>query len=1286
MALGRQFFPFISSYKHELEQVLTEQLSTPVEIGGIEGSWRWLDPVLIISDIYLKSEDAQANSTALHLDSFYIHLSVLQSILKRKLQFQSIEAKGLTLPLKQSDNGDWNVQGLPENIVSDDQIIVDRTKSTESDFSTVLSILEQPSLLISDIQIDLSSAKGVQTSWRMPSALMAYDGQAFSASGELLQHESDASFVRFSAKGAGWIFSRGFTGRLYVDWASDPFLNEYLNAYQWGGVSFESVDASGRLWLEILKGSVLSLQGELDLDSMQWRNQEGVVAPLKNAKADFFWSQVGHSSILSIYDLTMEWEEYRWAPSNYSLFLTDDLITVKAQEVNVSLLTELLLATKILPEVGHNELAGYRPAGYMKNIDLTIPLSPSLPSTLLHEQPEPSEHAPLFELKANLVNLSSQGYGGAPGGAGMTGYISMDDQHGSVMVDSNNFKLTFPDLFKEGWLFKKSQLSVNWDITETDLVVYSEGINLFLSENSLITGDFSVLVSNVEESTLSLKVGLQNVDALRTYQFVPYYLVSSGLYDWLKSSVKGGVIESGLYVGYGSIESDALPGSFTSSMFYNTKGARILFDPDWPELEGINSRIFLQNGFMDLEASSASFRGTPLTNTEVDIVSDSTGKESVLKVSTRVKPSSSDIKYWLNDSPVSEHTKEVSEQLTLNGDIDVAVKLDIPLDNVGSGIEYDLSFGLNDLDITHKPTDLVFEQTTGVLNISSKKGLSAKGIKLKFLDQPAVLDVSSTQASEVIETTLRMKAGYSTEWLNEYFLPDQSLPIKGSAQVVTTLMISSDKSQSPLLTINSPLTDVTLELPAPLSKVAGQDKPLSVRLEVSESAIFIDALLGDMISATVEVTDKGFRKGMVFLGGGKSQLPEKNGLSIKGDLEQLNVKLWLEYLAIQENIPDQGGVSDVDSTTIEIDLSIDDINFYDQHFNYTNINIQPIDKEWTVTLTGDDIDGTIYLPSEESKLSVALKKLKLSGASAEGLEQDTEKDLSPFDMPEMTLLVENLVIGDAHYGRWSADVVHKENGVVAKDVIGTLAEANFNGRLTWVKDIFGVHTTILTATVDGGDLASVPKALNQPAVITSKNFSAEVAVVWGLPPTEFDVAELSGRISVLIEDGTLTEAKSATEAFKVFGILNAEAISRRIKLDFTDLYQKGLGFDRIEGAARIDKGLLVIEEPLGVKGPSSAYKFTGSADLKKQTLDMDMVVVLPLAKNIPLAALFLGAPQIGGAVWVIDKLLGEPLSKLTSATYQMKGSWDNPEIELKNVFDRTSSDSKKYKKRNEDDF
>ena len=79
---------------------------------------------------------------------------------------------------------------------------------------------------------------------------------------------------------------------------------------------------------------------------------------------------------------------------------------------------------------------------------------------------------------------------------------------------------------------------------------------------------------------------------------------------------------------------------------------------------------------------------------------------------------------------------------------------------------------------------------------------------------------------------------------------------------------------------------------------------------------------------------------------------------------------------------------------------------------------------------------------------------------------------------------------------------------------------------------------------------------------------------------------------------------------------------------------------------------------------------SGSTDIADETLDMRLVVVLPLTQNLPLAALLMGAgAPIGGALFVLDKILGDPLSKLTSASYGVTGTWDDPRVDLRRVFD-----------------
>jgi uncharacterized protein YhdP len=111
--------------------------------------------------------------------------------------------------------------------------------------------------------------------------------------------------------------------------------------------------------------------------------------------------------------------------------------------------------------------------------------------------------------------------------------------------------------------------------------------------------------------------------------------------------------------------------------------------------------------------------------------------------------------------------------------------------------------------------------------------------------------------------------------------------------------------------------------------------------------------------------------------------------------------------------------------------------------------------------------------------------------------------------------------------------------------------------------------------------------------------------------------------------------------------------------------------------ASIDNGLLTLTEPLLIDGPSGKYVLNGRSNLATKALDIDMLVELPFSQNVPLAALVLGAPQIGGLVWVADKLLGEPLSALTTSRYDITGPWDQPTVNLKQAINASKKDRSK---------
>ena len=215
-----------------------------------------------------------------------------------------------------------------------------------------------------------------------------------------------------------------------------------------------------------------------------------------------------------------------------------------------------------------------------------------------------------------------------------------------------------------------------------------------------------------------------------------------------------------------------------------------------------------------------------------------------------------------------------------------------------------------------------------------------------------------------------------------------------------------------------------------------------------------------------------------------------------------------------------------------------------------------------------------------------------------------------------------------------------------------------------------IRDSRFTGDINGKSLADLDTLVGAEIPFRSKNTAVKLDVDWPGRPDQFDVSGLSGSVSVRFDDGVILEGNNTAQLFRVFNLLNADTLWRRLKLDFSDLYEAGVAFDAISGKASMINGLLTLDPELQVVGPSGAFKLTGTSNMIEETLDMRMVVVLPLTQNLPLAALLMGAgAPIGGALFVLDKVLGDPLSKLTSATYSVSGSWDEPDVRLRRVFD-----------------
>jgi uncharacterized protein YhdP len=135
-------------------------------------------------------------------------------------------------------------------------------------------------------------------------------------------------------------------------------------------------------------------------------------------------------------------------------------------------------------------------------------------------------------------------------------------------------------------------------------------------------------------------------------------------------------------------------------------------------------------------------------------------------------------------------------------------------------------------------------------------------------------------------------------------------------------------------------------------------------------------------------------------------------------------------------------------------------------------------------------------------------------------------------------------------------------------------------------------------------------------------------------------------------------------------LLNFAAIAKRMALDFSDVFGKGISFDEITGVVAADQGTIVFVEPLVIEGTGGEYRINGTVNLLTGALDNEMVVTLPVSSSLPWYAAYLGFvnPLAAGAVLVGERIFHDQIDKFSSAKYKIGGTLQNPEVNFEQVF------------------
>ena len=204
--------------------------------------------------------------------------------------------------------------------------------------------------------------------------------------------------------------------------------------------------------------------------------------------------------------------------------------------------------------------------------------------------------------------------------------------------------------------------------------------------------------------------------------------------------------------------------------------------------------------------------------------------------------------------------------------------------------------------------------------------------------------------------------------------------------------------------------------------------------------------------------------------------------------------------------------------------------------------------------------------------------------------------------------------------------------------------------------------------ISGKNLADVLKGWGFAPSVTSEEFHMDVDGRWPGSPAWLATKRFSGTLDASLNKGQFVEVEGSAQALRVFGLLNFNSIGRRLRLDFSDLFGKGLSYDRVKGLLVATNGVYVTREPIRLTGPSSNIELNGTLNLVGDQIDAKLLVTLPVTNNLPIAALIVGAPAIGGALFLIDKLIGDRVARFASVKYTRQRAVERTENHLRQAF------------------
>ncbi len=818
-------------------------------------------------------------------------------------------------------------------------------------------------------------------------------------------------------------------------------------------------------------------------------------------------------------------------------------------------------------------------------------------------------------------------------------HIDWSPDHFRTNLTARHATLDYPDLFR-------APLNITHFTTELQGIRTDADTWQLSADNiQLNTPHFSshsqlhLTLSPSHSPHLDLHTQLEDSDLAAVRHYLPAHIMSPKLVRWLDRALRDGQIVQSDLILKGSL--DRFPfhaqqdGNF--SVITQIRNGTLAFHPDWPPLHiGQMQLTFERNQMLADLSASRLLHSAVQTRARIPRLSGN----SLLQLNIAADGPAQNLLTVLQAPTLNPTIRQLATQIQATGTAHSALQIHLPLRARKNGTQVNGTIHLTETDL--QLPDVSFDQITGTLSVRDNQ-LQADAVPAILRGQPVSLTIRPEPEQTIIQLNKQFNAETLAAWLPRF----PTHLIRGTTPVQLSLALPREPSPGQLfqqLTLDSDLRGLEVRLPAPLGKTRHTASPLQINLSLGENKQPHTVHYGDSGKG---IFSHDWQQGAISYAQPLPRLPAA-GYHLTGNFSQTDLAAWQ---ALWQNIP-----SSADSPTPwQIDLSADRLSYGMLHTDRAQLQVTRQQQQIQSTLSSEQISGEIHYDATRHAVKGYLSKAHLRWPEAHKKRSDVKFPKSA-DWPELAILCDDLRINQLALGKLMLRTQHSADTQTLQQlsVQGDNLQLQLQGGWSQLDD-----ETHVDGQFQFSDLGTWLTKWGYARQLHEATAQGNFKLHWAGRPEQYSLTKLAGQAAIQLGPGRLTQVSPGIT--RILGLINVDTLKRRLKLDFDDLLKKGHSFDQIQGDFEFRAGQVHTRNLL-INGPTSYVQLAGRIGLIEQDLEQLVYVIPKLDGTLLLAGALAGGPVGTLTSLLAQQLLRRQVDSFTRFTYQVTGTWKQPEI------------------------